>query len=257
MLILLNIMHTIFCPLSNELNWFAFPKALEIFVLRTFWTSLCLDALGSLYRIYRIFMCILWSIYFHLCMHVLAQFVSIINDEYRTERKCTKILTKPANNKHRASVKKTTRYCEFCSITTIDKLQSMWKLGQPLYNRLEFVTSTKHVLWAKANEWAFTRLPISFYALSKHFSFRSHPMHACKKRLEKRLRIVYLNLIANRSIYHGNSVHASVRQMQMQTMRPYIYIEIRCAQVKYIIHRHRCEWIQCAWVLCWEYTLLW
>lgn len=141
--------------------------------------------------------------------------------------------------------KKTTRYCEFCSITTIDKLQSMWKLGQPLYNRLEFVTSTKHVLWAKANEWAFTRLPISFYALSKHFSFRSHPMHACKKRP----RIVYLNLIANRSIFHGNSVHASVRQMQMQTMRPYIYIEIRCAQVKYIIHRHRCEWIQCAWVL--------
>lgn len=166
-----------------------------------------------------IFMCIRWLIYFHLCMHVLAQFVSIINDEYRTERKCTKIFTKPANSTQSQREKKTTRYCEFCSITTIDKLQSMWKFGQPLYNRLEFVTSTKHVLWAKANEWAFTRLPISFYALSKHFSFRSHPMHACKKRP----RIVYLNLIANRSIYHGNSVHASVRQMQMQTMRPYIY----------------------------------
>lgn len=51
-------------------------------------------------------MCIRWLIYFHLCMHVLAQFVSIINDEYRTERKCTKIFTKPANSTHRASVKK-------------------------------------------------------------------------------------------------------------------------------------------------------
>lgn len=58
-------------------------------------------------------------------------------------------------------------------------------------------------------------------------------------------RIVYLNLIANRSIFHVNSMHAPIRQMQMHTPNQLISrvcCTMRCTEVKCIIYWCLVEW---------------
>lgn len=138
MLIRLNIMHTIFSCIrrpSNGVNWFA----MKLFTFRS--------SIGRLYFhckfSFAIFMCIramlnlfpiVFSLFFRLFSFALAVLVVCFAicefiDE-RTKRKLqqrARTSKEPSNRKVRGV--KRSRYCEFCSITTIDKLQFMWKLS--------------------------------------------------------------------------------------------------------------------------------
>lgn len=114
------------------------------------------------------------SICFRLFLfRVRPQFVSVVIDEYRTERKCTKpCITRERSQRERKKKNGAKRYCEFCSITTIDKLQFMRKLSlcqAGLWNRLEFGVRRRSTFDEQSDRMSAYAVTDSFLSpLSKH-----------------------------------------------------------------------------------------
>lgn len=205
---------------------FTFCSALDVFIF--------------VVNFLAIFMCVCAQFISRLYALLLA--ICEFIDEYRTERKYTKTSMhnermaenwnepkkKDANtNTHREKIlcafsfnnnnRQITIHVEvelmpgFCIIVEFACRQHVWRANERNENVFVYTRNFRFIC----------RL---LSLLSKHYYFLFYQHWICIEcSVEKRPPIVYLNLIANRSIFHVNSVHAPIRQMQMPNELGFMY----------------------------------